>query len=34
LFDIDRDRIWQVKPVAVLMEGQVIQGALSGEIQE
>jgi predicted amidohydrolase YtcJ len=29
LFDIDRDRIWQVKPVAVLMEGQVIQGALS-----
>jgi predicted amidohydrolase YtcJ len=28
LFEIDRDRIWKVKPVAVLMEGEVIQGAL------
>lgn len=28
LFDIDRDKIWKVKPVAVLMEGEVIQGAL------
>lgn len=31
LFDIDRDRIWKVKPVAVLLEGEVIQGALPGE---
>ena len=28
LFDIDRDKIWKVKPAAVLMEGEVIQGAL------
>jgi len=28
LFAIDRDMIWKVKPVAVLMEGEVIQGAL------
>lgn len=34
LFDIDPDRIWKVKPVAVLMEGDVIQGTLPEEIQE
>jgi hypothetical protein len=28
LFDIDRDKIWKAKPVAVLMEGEVVQGAL------
>jgi len=28
LFDIDSDEIWKVKPAAVLMEGEVIQGAL------
>jgi hypothetical protein len=33
LFDIDRDKIWKVKPAAVLMEGEVIQGAFPGGIQ-
>ena len=33
LFDIDSDKIWKVKPAAVLMEGEVIQGALPDEIQ-
>ncbi len=33
LFDIDSDKIWQVKPAAVLMEGEVIQGALPEGIQ-
>jgi len=33
LFDIDSDKIWKVKPVAVLMEGEVIQGALPEGIQ-
>lgn len=28
LFDIDPERIWKVRPAAVLMEGEVIQGAL------
>jgi predicted amidohydrolase YtcJ len=28
LFEIDSDEIWMVKPAAVLMEGEVIQGAL------
>ena len=28
LFDIDSDTIWKVKPAAVLMEGEVIHGAL------
>jgi predicted amidohydrolase YtcJ len=28
LFEIDSDAIWKVKPAAVLMEGEVIQGAL------
>jgi hypothetical protein len=28
LFDIDRYEIWKVKPAAVLMEGEIIQGAL------
>ena len=28
LFDIDSDEIWKVKPAAVLMEGEIIQGAL------
>ena len=28
LFDIDSDEIWKGKPAAVLMEGEVIQGAL------
>ena len=28
LFDIDRDSIWKVKPEAVLMEGEIIHGAL------
>jgi hypothetical protein len=28
LFDIDSDEIWKVKPAAVLMEGEVIQGQL------
>lgn len=32
LFDIDRGGIWKIKPVAVLMEGEVIQGALRGEL--
>jgi len=33
LFDIDRYEIWKVKPVAVLMEGAIIQGALPEGIQ-
>jgi predicted amidohydrolase YtcJ len=33
LFEIDRDRIWKVKPEVVLMEGEVIQGSLPEEIQ-
>ena len=28
LFDMDSDEIWKVKPAAVLMEGEVIQGRL------
>ena len=28
LFDVDRYDIWKVKPAAVVMEGQLIQGAL------
>jgi predicted amidohydrolase YtcJ len=28
LFDLDRNNIWKVKPAAVLMEGEVIQGEL------
>jgi len=28
LFDMDRHEIWKVKPAAVLMEGEVIQGTL------
>ena len=28
LFDLDSNEIWKVKPAAVLMEGEVIQGAL------
>ena len=31
LFDIDSDKIWKVKPAAVLMEGEVIQGQLPAE---
>ena len=31
LFDIDSDEIWKIKPAAVLMEGEVIQGALPVE---
>jgi predicted amidohydrolase YtcJ len=34
LFDIDRDKIWKAKPVAVLMEGEVIHGALADGIQQ
>ncbi len=34
LFEIDSDKIWKVKPAAVLMEGEVIQGALPDEIQK
>jgi len=34
LFDIDRDKIWKVKPAAVLMEGEVIQGALPEGIRD
>ena len=33
LFDVDRDKIWKIKPAAVLMEGKVIQGALPAAIQ-
>lgn len=33
LFDIDSDKIWKVEPAAVLMEGEVIQGALPGEMR-
>ena len=33
LFDMDRYKIWKVKPAAVLMEGAIIQGALPGGIQ-
>jgi predicted amidohydrolase YtcJ len=33
LFDVDRDKIWKVKPAAVLMEGKVIQGALPEQLQ-
>jgi predicted amidohydrolase YtcJ len=33
LFDMDRDGIWKVKPVAVLMEGKVIQGKLPEDVQ-
>jgi predicted amidohydrolase YtcJ len=28
LFDIDRYKIWKVKPSAVVMEGKLIQGSL------
>jgi predicted amidohydrolase YtcJ len=28
LFDIDRHEIWKVKPAAVMMEGEIIHGAL------
>jgi hypothetical protein len=28
LFDMDSDEIWKTQPVAVLMEGDIIQGAL------
>jgi len=28
LFDLDSNEIWKVKPAAVLMEGEIIQGAL------
>lgn len=28
LFEVDRHEIWKVKPAAVMMEGQVIQGSL------
>ena len=28
LFDMDSDEIWKTQPVAVLMEGEIIQGAL------
>jgi len=34
LFEIDSDKIWKVKPAAVLMEGEVIQGALPDETQK
>jgi predicted amidohydrolase YtcJ len=34
LFDIDSDRIWKTRPAAVLMEGEVIRGALPEEIQQ
>ena len=34
IFDIDRDKIWKAKPVAVLMEGEVIQGAFADGIQQ
>ena len=34
LFDIDRDKIWKVKPAAVLMEGELIQGALPEGIRK
>jgi len=34
LFEIDSDRIWKIKPAAVLMEGEVIRGALPAEIQQ
>ncbi|MDA0994869.1 MAG: amidohydrolase family protein [Proteobacteria bacterium] len=33
LFDIDSDKIWKAKPAAVLMEGEVIHGALTDGIQ-
>lgn len=33
LFAIDPDKIWKVKPAAVLMEGEVIQGALPDGIR-
>ena len=31
LFEIDREQIWKVKPVAVMMEGRIVQGALPAE---
>jgi predicted amidohydrolase YtcJ len=34
LFDIDRDKVWKANAVAVLMEGEVIQGALTDVIQQ
>ena len=34
LFDIDSDRIWKTRPAAVLMEGEVIRGALPEEVQQ
>ena len=34
LFDIDSDRIWKIRPAAVLMEGEVIRGALPEEVQQ
>jgi hypothetical protein len=34
LFDIDSDKIWKTRPAAVLMEGEVIRGALPEEIQQ
>jgi predicted amidohydrolase YtcJ len=33
LFDIDSDQIWKIRPAAVLMEGEVIRGALPEEVQ-
>ena len=33
LFDMEADDIWQVKPEAVMMEGEIIQGVLPGETQ-
>jgi predicted amidohydrolase YtcJ len=34
LFYIDSDRTWKIRPAAVLMEGEVIRGALPEEIQQ
>ena len=28
LFDLDSNEIWKIKPAAVLMDGEIIQGAL------
>ena len=33
IFDLDRNEIWKVKPAAVLVDGEVIQGALPGGMQ-
>ncbi len=34
LFDLDSNEIWKIKPAAVLMEGEIIQGTLAWGLQK